>query len=184
MELIQEKNSRSGLIGTIVFHVILLLLFIFFGMTYQDPKPINESAMLIDFGNAGGGSSSSQTAATESSSDNEPSTNNLEATENVTATAPENVQTQNTTEAVEMNASSSNNSTAETTEPDDLHPIDFSDHIATTAGQIQYLLSQSCTGKSMDIVRLSEQGNGIQTWSRLVCEYQPQVAGRRMNQWD
>lgn len=118
MELIQEKDSRAGLIGTIVFHAILLLLIIFFGLTYQDPAPINESAMLIEFGNAGGGSSSSQVAASESSSENESSTNNLEATENVTANAPENIQTQNTTEAVEVNAASSNNSTTETTEPE------------------------------------------------------------------
>ena len=60
MELVQEKNSRAGVIGTILVHSLLLLLFLKFGMPYQDPKPINEGAMLIDFGNAGGGSSSSQ----------------------------------------------------------------------------------------------------------------------------
>lgn len=117
MEIIQEKESRAGLIGTIVFHAILLLCIIFFGMTYQDPPPINESAMLIDFGNAGGGSSSSQESESENASENEASTNDLSATENVEANAPENVETQNTTETVEVNAAA-NNSSAETTEPE------------------------------------------------------------------
>jgi len=118
MEIIQEKESRAGLIGTIVFHAILLLCIIFFGMSYQDPAPINESAMLIDFGNAGGGSSSaSQESEAESTNDNESSTNDLSATENVTASAPENVQTQTTAETIEVNAASSN-SAAETTEPE------------------------------------------------------------------
>ena len=42
MELIQDKNSRSGLIGTILIHLLLLLLFIQFGMPYQDPPEENQ----------------------------------------------------------------------------------------------------------------------------------------------
>ena len=119
MEIIKEKESRAGLIGTIVFHVILLLCIIFFGMSYQDPAPINESAMLIDFGYAGGGSSAaSEESETESASETESSTNNLNATENVTASAPESMETQTTTETVEVNAANTTSSTTETTEPE------------------------------------------------------------------
>lgn len=37
-----DKYNRNGLIGTIVFHGILLLLFIFMGLTYKVPPPSEE----------------------------------------------------------------------------------------------------------------------------------------------
>lgn len=43
-----EKNKRRGLIATIFYHVALVLLFIFFGLTYQDPPP--EDGIAINFG--------------------------------------------------------------------------------------------------------------------------------------
>lgn len=116
MELIQDKNSRKGLIGTILFHLLLLLLFLQFGMTYQDPPPANEGAMMINFGDAGGGSPSEEnTEVTEAAASS--SSNNSESTESSSASADENVQT-TTNETVEMNASpnNSNNETTETQE--------------------------------------------------------------------
>ncbi len=115
MELVQDKNSRKGLIGTILFHLLLLLLFLQFGMTYQDPPPPNPGVMRINFGDAGGGSPSEENSeASESASS---SSNNSESTESSSASADENVQT-TTNETVEMNASpnNSNNETTETQE--------------------------------------------------------------------
>ncbi|NQY68833.1 MAG: hypothetical protein HRT72_14055 [Flavobacteriales bacterium] len=47
-ELFQDKERRKGLIGTILIHLILLLLFIFFGLTHMLPIP--ETGMVVDFG--------------------------------------------------------------------------------------------------------------------------------------
>ena len=113
MELIQDKNSRKGLIGTILVHLLLLLLFIQFGMTYQDPPPPNEGAMMINFGDAGGGSPSEENS--ESSEAASSSSSNSENTEQSSSSAQENVQT-TSNETVEMNASPNNNNN-ETTDP-------------------------------------------------------------------
>lgn len=49
MELIQDRNKRTGLIGTILFHIILLLLFFLFGL--ETPVPIPEDrGTTIEFG--------------------------------------------------------------------------------------------------------------------------------------
>ena len=44
-----EKNKRQGVIGTIIFHVIILFSFLFMGLKYQDPPPAEEG-ISIDFG--------------------------------------------------------------------------------------------------------------------------------------
>lgn len=54
MEIIKDKDSRWGLIGTITFHLILLLLFIFFGL--KTPVPIPTQSILINFGTSNEGS--------------------------------------------------------------------------------------------------------------------------------
>jgi periplasmic protein TonB len=118
MELIQEKNSRAGVIGTILFHLLLLLLFIQFGMPYQDPPPENEGAMMINFGDAGGGSPSEE--ATDPSEEAASSTNNSETTETTNSSSQENVQT-TTNETVEMNASNNTNTSSEQTVSSDLN---------------------------------------------------------------
>ncbi len=50
MALNEKKNRRKALISTLVFHLGLLLLFLFVGLTYYDPKP--EDGILINFGNS------------------------------------------------------------------------------------------------------------------------------------
>ncbi len=81
MELIQDKNSRYGVIGTILVHLLLLLLFIKFGLPYQDPPPPNIGAMMINFGNSGGGDSPGEPSENNESVSNNVS-NNTEATTN------------------------------------------------------------------------------------------------------
>lgn len=53
MEIILNKNKRAGLIGTILFHLLLLLLFMIYGLTYQYPPP--EQGILINFGTSAEG---------------------------------------------------------------------------------------------------------------------------------
>lgn len=44
----KKKEKREGLIGTIVFHLTLLILFLFYGLSH--PVPIPETGMRIRFG--------------------------------------------------------------------------------------------------------------------------------------
>lgn len=48
MELITNTHKRNGLIGTILFHVLLLILFILYGLVTPLPRPI--SGVTINFG--------------------------------------------------------------------------------------------------------------------------------------
>ena len=45
----EKKNKRTGLIGTVLFHVILVVTFLFLGLTYKIPPP-PEEGISIDFG--------------------------------------------------------------------------------------------------------------------------------------
>jgi protein TonB len=101
MEIIQDKNSRSGLIGTILVHLLLLLMFLSFGMTYQDPPEPNEGSMMINFGTSeeGSGEVESEEAASTP-------TENVTPSENTNASAAEEqVLTQNNAEAPAVNSS-------------------------------------------------------------------------------
>lgn len=46
---VQNKNKRKGLIGTLLFHALLLLCFVFMGLTYTIPPP-PEEGITINFG--------------------------------------------------------------------------------------------------------------------------------------
>jgi|TARA_B110000263_G_scaffold51305_1_gene42945 TonB family protein len=45
----EKKNKRNGIIGTILFHALLLLSFLFMGLTYKIPPP-PEEGISINFG--------------------------------------------------------------------------------------------------------------------------------------
>ncbi len=45
----EKKSKRKGIIGTILFHALLLFAFLFMGLTYQDPPPAEEG-ISINFG--------------------------------------------------------------------------------------------------------------------------------------
>ncbi|MGB0887105.1 MAG: energy transducer TonB family protein [Vicingaceae bacterium] len=101
MELIKEKNSRLGIIGTVLVHLLLLLLFLSFGMPYQDPPPENEGAMMINFGTSDEGSGEVEAEEAASST-----SENVTPTENTNASAAEEqVLTQDNVESVEVNSS-------------------------------------------------------------------------------
>ena len=111
MELIQDKNRRSGVIGTILVHLLLLFLFVSFGMPYQDPPPANEGAMMIDFGDSGGGSPSRDNPTEENESSSSDASNDSETSES--NSSPENVKT---TENETIDLSAAPNNTEETGE--------------------------------------------------------------------
>lgn len=110
MELIQEKNSRNGVIGTILFHLLLLLLFIQFGMTYQDPPEENAGGMVINFGTTDEGMGDVQPSSTENTSSSENATTSETTTP---SSAQENALT-TTQQTVEMNASQNPTTTTTT----------------------------------------------------------------------
>ena len=45
----EKKNKRNGIIGTILFHALLLVSFLFMGLTYRIPPP-PEEGISINFG--------------------------------------------------------------------------------------------------------------------------------------
>ncbi len=53
--LVQNSDNRSGLIGTILFHGILLILFILFGLSTPLPLP-EEEGIVVNFGTSNDGS--------------------------------------------------------------------------------------------------------------------------------
>lgn len=57
----EQKNKRKGLIVTILYHIVLVLIFIFAGLTYQDPPP--EDGIAINFGYEDDGSGNTTQSA-------------------------------------------------------------------------------------------------------------------------
>lgn len=49
MQLVETKNKRIGLTATVLLHIVLVILFIFFGMTHMNPPP-EEEGITINFG--------------------------------------------------------------------------------------------------------------------------------------
>jgi hypothetical protein len=49
MKSAEKKSKRKGIVGTILFHSLLIVAFFFMGLKYQDPPPIEEG-ISINFG--------------------------------------------------------------------------------------------------------------------------------------
>jgi len=49
MAAAEKKSKRKGIIGTILFHALLMVAFLFMGLKYQDPPPAEEG-ISINFG--------------------------------------------------------------------------------------------------------------------------------------
>ena len=49
MNSAETRSKNKGIIGTILFHTLLLVMFLFMGLTYQDPPPAEEG-ISINFG--------------------------------------------------------------------------------------------------------------------------------------
>ena len=48
MDIFKDKEKRKGLITTVVVHVVLIILFSIFGLSYIEPTP--EEGITINFG--------------------------------------------------------------------------------------------------------------------------------------
>lgn len=107
MHVWEDKYKREGLIGTIVFHVILLLIFIFAGLPYTIPRP--EQGILVNFGTSDVGSGEVQpdvSGATSTQQPVDPTPEPVTQPEpNNTPPVEEQVVTQDNEEAPEVPAS-------------------------------------------------------------------------------
>ncbi len=87
-------SKRKGIIGTVAFHLILLIIFIFTGLTMPNPLPDEEGMPIeLDLGNTDFGSGDMQPESTEPQEITEPVSEPVETTP---VEAVEEVATQNT----------------------------------------------------------------------------------------
>jgi hypothetical protein len=125
-----EEKKRAA-IASGIFHLALLLIFIFFGLSYYDPKP--ENGIVINFGNSETGfgqQADGAQQATPTPPKTQPKSQQVEQT-NDDAVDP--IQTQDVTDAPAVNTQSSQKveaqETQETTEPEEVNPIHVSSMI-------------------------------------------------------
>lgn len=100
MELLKEKDSKWGLIGTVAFHLILLLLFIFFGL--KTPVPIPTQSILINFGTSNDGAGEVQPENYNPQQSNENTPDPVSNPQN-TATSINEVATNDNSESIKIN---------------------------------------------------------------------------------
>ncbi|GAB4250104.1 MAG: hypothetical protein Kow0079_03170 [Vicingaceae bacterium] len=112
MELVQDKNSRAGMIGTILFHAVLLLLFLIFGLSYPDPPP-PEEGITINFGTSDQGSGEVQT---EETSKNEATEESNSSPSNESSSNEVLTQDVEETPAINSSESNTNNESENNTE--------------------------------------------------------------------
>jgi len=100
------KNNKNGVIGTILFHLVLILIFVFFGFTAPPPEFPEPDGILIDFGDSETGLGDVEPESVENSNPNV--NNNAENVE-------EEILTDDNTEtvAVENNVEENNNDAQE-----------------------------------------------------------------------
>lgn len=93
-----DDNRKKGIIATIVFHLALLIIFLFTGLTMPNPLPDEEGLPIeLDLGNTDFGSGDEQPQSTEPHEITEPVSEPVEATP---VEAVEKVTTQNTESAI------------------------------------------------------------------------------------
>lgn len=105
MQVWEDKYKREGLIGTILVHIMLFLLFLFVGLPYMVPKP--EQGITVNFGTSAEGSGEIEPETTGDPVSNptptpQPDPTPVEPTPPVDA--PEEVITQDDVEAPEVQA--------------------------------------------------------------------------------
>ncbi len=106
MEIILNKNKRAGLIGTLLFHLLLLLLFMYFGLTYQYPIP--EQGIMINFGTSSEGMGEIQPEESGESSMAVEENHKSETSETEKSVAGEEVTTQEQKETISVNKTEKN----------------------------------------------------------------------------
>ena len=67
IEAVQHKNNRKGLIASVLIHLLLLLVFAFYGLNYMVPPP-EEEGITINFGTVDEGMMNPNTTTTQTKS--------------------------------------------------------------------------------------------------------------------
>ena len=100
MELIKNKNKRQSFIASVIFHALLMIVFVFYGLSMPDPMP-EEIALSVqlDLGNTDMGSGDEQPQSTEEPEEVEPK--EQEVVEEVTST-PDPIATQDEPSSYEV----------------------------------------------------------------------------------
>ena len=99
-----KKSEKYGLTFTIVFHVLLILLFLFTGLTYMEPPPPEEGIMInFGFDNQGSGQEQAQSAV----QNRQELVKEKVVQESVQSRAEEDVLTQESEEAPKINTENS-----------------------------------------------------------------------------
>ena len=123
MSFLDDSDKRKGLIGTVVFHAILLFLFFIFGLTVLEPKP--EEGIVINFGYTETGSGDRAEVVSggqqQTQDEREVPENNPEQTNE---TAVEEVVTQDQTDAPNINDDQQEEPTPQEQEPEEPKPDD------------------------------------------------------------
>jgi protein TonB len=100
----KDKDQRNGLVGTVVFHTVLFILFLFLGLSYYDPKP--EAGVMINFGYAEDGFGEEAVVSQQTPS-----------ASSASSSAEESVLTQDWQDAPSIDASDENKTTPEEDKP-------------------------------------------------------------------
>lgn len=97
MEFIEDKNKRIGIAVSVLIHVLLIIIFVFFGLKYMIPPP-EEEGITINFGTTDMGMQSENPTTPSEQTENTPSEINPETPTPVEA-IEEDIITQDTEEA-------------------------------------------------------------------------------------
>lgn len=106
-----NADKRNGKVGTIVIHTIILVLFFFVGLSYQDPPPENGIAINFGYDAVGGGNTSS--APSEEQQPTEETT-----TQTTSQPTESNVATQDVVDAPSVNTQQQTTPTEPTVQED------------------------------------------------------------------
>lgn len=104
MEYSLNKDEKKALTGTILFHLFLVILFVFTGLTYLEPPP-PEEGILINFGTSSDGSGDVQ--AQSSVQPQQQPVKEVSQESNPSHSPQDNVMTQETEEAPSVNTEES-----------------------------------------------------------------------------
>lgn len=89
MSILSRDNDRKGLLGTILFHVMLFLILLITGFGNVEPIDTDNGGVTVSFGEPDEGGDDSRPAASESESTPPPASSSEESLETTEEEAPE-----------------------------------------------------------------------------------------------
>lgn len=89
MAILSRENDRKGLLGTILFHVMLFLVLLITGFSSVDPIDTDNGGVTVSFGEPDEGGDDNRPAASEAESTPPPASSSEESVETTEDDAPE-----------------------------------------------------------------------------------------------